>query len=142
MAALVASEGWAAPIAISNTQPLAFGKFAAGLGGSVTVSPAGARSAGGAVVLVASGGASPALFSVSGDPNLTYAISLPANGTVSLAAGANTMTVSNFTSSPSPIGQLSAGGTQTLSVGATLSVGSNQPTGNYLSSFDVFVDYN
>jgi hypothetical protein len=142
LAAWVASDGWAAPIAISNTQLLTFGKFAAGSGGSVTVSPAGARSAGGGVVLVSSGGGSAALFSVSGDPNLTYAISLPANGAVSLAAGANIMAVSNFSSSPSPTGQLNAGGTQTLSVGATLSVGTNQPTGNYSASFDVFVDYN
>jgi hypothetical protein len=140
--ALAASNGWAFinPIAISNTQPLAFGKFAAGSGGSVTVSAAGARSAGGGVVLVSSV-SSAAQFSVSGDPNLTYSITLPANGAVVLSSGANTMALSNFSSSPS-VGQLSAGGTQTLTVGATLTVGSSQATGSYSGSFDVTVNYN
>jgi hypothetical protein len=49
--------------------------------------------------------------------------------------------LSNFSSSPS-VGQLSAGGTQTLAVGATLTVGSSQATGSYSGSFDVTVNYN
>lgn len=129
-------------IAISNTQALAFGKFVAGAGGSVIVSPAGARSASGGVVLVPSSSGSAAQFSVSGDANATYTISLPADGTVSLASGANSMAVNTFTSSPSPTGTLSAGGAQTLSVGATLSVGSNQAIGSYSGTFDVTVNYN
>jgi hypothetical protein len=141
--ALAASDGWAFinPIAIINTQPLAFGKFAAGSGGSVTVSAAGVRSAGSGVVLVSSV-SSAAQFSVSGDPNLTYSITLPANGAVVLSSGANTMALSNFSSSPSPAGQLSAGGTQTLTVGATLTVGTTQATGSYSGSYDVIVNYN
>jgi hypothetical protein len=141
--ALAASDGWAFinPIAITNTQPLAFGKFAAGSGGSVTVSAAGVRSAGSGVVLVSSV-SSAAQFSVSGDPNLTYSITLPANGAVVLSSGANTMALSNFSSSPSPAGQLSAGGTQTLTVGATLTVGTTQATGSYSGSYDVIVNYN
>ncbi len=130
------------PIAISNTQALAFGKFAAGSGGSVTISPNGARSASGGVALVSSGGGAAAQFSVSGDANLTYAITLPANGTVALANGTQTMAVNNFSSSPSGTGQLGSTGSQTLTVGATLGVGANQVTGSYSGSFDVFVDYN
>lgn len=139
---MVASVSWAAAIAISNTQELVFGKFAAGAGGSVIVSPAGARSASGGVVLLSSSSGIAAQFSVSGDANATYTISLPDDGTVSLASGANSMAVNTFTSSPSPTGTLGAGGTQTLSVGATLTVSGNQPIGSYSGAFVVTVDYN
>lgn len=139
---MAASVSWAAAIAISNTQALAFGKFVAGAGGSVTVSPGGVRSASGGVVLVPSGAGTAAQFAVSGDANVTYAISLPADGTVSLASGTNSMAVNTFTSSPSPTGTLSAGGAHTLSVGATLSVGSSQAIGSYSGTFDVTVNYN
>lgn len=138
----VASASWAALIAISNTQTLAFGKFVAGSGGTVMVSPGGVRSASGGVALVPSGGGTAAQFFVSGDPNLTYAISLPADGTVSLASGVNSMSVNAFTSSPSLAGALGTGGSQTVSVGASLSVGSNQAPGRYSGSFNVTVDYN
>ncbi|MHB8914705.1 MAG: DUF4402 domain-containing protein [Thiobacillus sp.] len=141
-AATAASVSWGAVIAISNTGSLAFGKFVAGSGGTVVVSANGVRSASGGVMLVPSGAGVAAQFAVSGDPNLTYAISLPANGMVSLTSGANSMAVNSFTSSPSLTGTLSAGGTQTVSVGATLSVGSNQAIGNYSGSFDVTVNYN
>lgn len=147
-AALAAQDAWAghqAPvtaISVSNTQTLGFGKFAAGSGGSVTVSPSGARSATGGVVLLSSSGGAAAQFTVSGDPNFTYAISLPANDTVVLTkSGGQTMSLNNFSSSPSPAGQLSVLGKQTVSVGATLSVGSNQATGAYSGAFDVMVDY-
>jgi len=105
-ASMAASVSWAAAIAISNTQGLTFGKFVAGSGGSVTISPGGVRSASGGVVLVPSGAGAAAQFAVSGDANLTCAISLPAAGT--LTSGANSMTVGTFTSSPSPTGTLSA----------------------------------
>lgn len=145
-ASAVAPSSWAVlPIGIVNTQALAFGSFAAGSGGSVTVSPAGVRSAGGGVVLLSAGAGAAAQFSVTGDPNLTYSITLPANGVVSLTSGGNSMAINNFTSNPvatsASTGLLSAGGSQTLSVGATLSVGSNQPSGNYSGSFDVIVNY-
>lgn len=41
-------------IAISNTETLSFGSFVAGTGGTVTVSPGGARNATGAMLLVPS----------------------------------------------------------------------------------------
>lgn len=141
-AATAASVSWGAVIAISNTGALAFGKFVAGSGGTVAVSANGVRSASGGVMLVPSGAGAAAQFAVSGDPNRTYSISLPADGTVALASGTNSMAVNTFTSSPSLTGTLSAGGTQTVSVGATLSVGSNQATGSYSGSFDVTVNYN
>ena len=132
----------AAPIAVSPVQALAFGKFAAGSGGTVTIGANGTRSGGGGVVLLPSAGGSAAQFGVSGEPNTSYAITLPANGTVQLASGSNSMAVNSFSSSPNAVGQLSLGGSQTLSIGATLNVAGNQPPGNYSGSFNVSIDYN
>lgn len=130
-------------ISISSTQALAFGRFVAGSGGTVTVNPNGARSAAGGVMLVPSSAGAAARFTVAGTPNLTYAITLPANGTASLSNGAgNTMALSNFSSTPASTGQLDAVGRQPLSVGAALSVGNKQPAGSYSGSFDVIVEYN
>lgn len=139
-AATATSMSWAQTVAA--TQALAFGSFAAGTGGTVTISAAGARSQGGGVILLSSNGGSAALFSVSGTPSATYAISLPANGVVSMTSGVNSMAVNNFTSSPNLTGALSGGGAQTLSVGATLGVGSNQASSSYNGSFNVTVNYN
>lgn len=141
-ATTASSASWGAVIAISNTGALAFGKFVARSGGTVVVSATGVRSAGGSVMLVPSGTGAAAQFAVSGDPNATYSITLPADGVVTLASGGNSMAVNAFTSSPSLIGLLNAGGTDTVSVGATLNVGSNQATGNYSGSFNVTVNYN
>jgi hypothetical protein len=134
--------GWANPIGVMNTQALSFGKFSAGTGGTITLNPSGTRNASGGVALLASDSGAPAQFIVSGDPSMTFAISLPADGTVALTSGTHNMSITAFLSSPSGIGQLSAGGTQTISVGATLNVGGNQSVGNYSGSFDVMVDYN
>jgi len=144
-ASAAAIDAWAAsPLLIGNTQPLAFGRFVASSGGTVTIGPSGIRNASGGVVLVAAGSGSAAQFTVSGDPSAGYSISLPSNGTVELVNGAGQgMAVNGFSSSPDTVGQLSpAGGTQTITVGATLSVGANQPPGSYSASFSVSVDYN
>ncbi|OGB27384.1 MAG: hypothetical protein A3I66_00515 [Burkholderiales bacterium RIFCSPLOWO2_02_FULL_57_36] len=139
----VAPYGWA-EIAISNTSGLAFGKFAAGSGGSITVDTNGARTRSGGVVLLSSGAGAAAAFNI-GDPDAgnltkTYIITLPANDTVTLASGSNSMAVNNFISNPSGSAIMSAG-TQTLTVGATLSVGADQPVGNYSGNFSVTVNY-
>jgi hypothetical protein len=143
--ACVCTMVWAIPITIGNsTQDLAFGRLAAGAGGgTITIHAAsGVRSSGGSVVLVPSGSASVARFSVSGDANATYAITLPSNGEVFLTSGANSMAVNGFTSHPAASGQLNLSGTQVVQVGATLSVGSSQTVGAYSGNFIVRVEYN
>lgn len=127
---------------ILATQALVFGSFAAGAGGTVTVSAVGVRSKGGGVTLVSSGSGSAASFNVSGNASASYAITLPGNGVVSLTSGAHSMAVSAFTSSPVLNGLLNGGGTQSLAVGATLNVGSGQASGSYAGTFDVTVEYN
>lgn len=137
------NPGWAGVIGISNIEPLAFGKLASGSGGSLLVGTTGARSATGAVVALSSTPGSAARFEVSGDPNQTYSITLPANGTASLVnASGHSMPISDFTSNPASTGILNVSGRQTISVGARLNVGANQPPGSYSGSFIVYVDYN
>ena len=135
---------WAAPIAITSTQSLTYGSFVVNAAGGVTVgvNPL-MRTANGGVTLISSSSWSAASFSVTGDMNTTYAITLPANGVVSLTSGANSMALNDFTSNPAATsGQLYASGSQTLTVGATLSVIGSQATGDYTGSFTVTVDYN
>ena len=129
-------------IMITNTHGLAFGSFAAGSGGTVTVSSNNLRSAGGDVFLFPSGQVTAAGFTISGAPNASYNIDLPPNEFVKLTGPGGEMSVNNFSSSPSITGLLSAGGSQTLTVGATLVVGSNQAPGEYTGSFSVIVNYN
>ncbi|MEK9951770.1 MAG: DUF4402 domain-containing protein [Curvibacter sp.] len=128
---------------IASTGALSFGSFVAGSGGTVVVGTSGARSKTGGVVLVGQGAtASAAQFLVSGTASATYAITLPPDGTVSLSSGSQTMALNGFVSFPHATGTLSAGGSQVLNVGATLSVGANQTPGNYSGSFNVTVQYN
>lgn len=130
------------PIAISKNADLLFGKFVANTGGTVAMATNGTRTAGGAVVLFNQGSTSNAAsFAVTGEGSYTYAITLPADGTVTLNSGGNSMAVNSFISNPSGTGTLTAG-SQTLLVGATLTVSNAQAPGNYAGSFNVTVDYN
>ena len=137
------TAGAASNISWSSSQALGFGKFAAGSGGSVTITPAGSRSATGTVVLLSSGPGSAASFSLTGTPNfLAFSITLPANGTVALTrAGGGTMALTQFTSTPSGTGALNASGQQTINVGATLTVGSGAAQGRYTGTFEIFLNY-
>lgn len=142
LATLVASHGWAQEIAIQNTRGLSFGSFVAGNGGSVAVSPSGLRSAGGDVLLIRSGEGLAAEFTVTGNTEATYTIQLPGDDFVKLTGPGSDMVINDFTSAPSGAsGQLSAGGSQTLTVGGTLNVGFAQTPGDYAGSFSVIVNY-
>jgi hypothetical protein len=141
--ALACVDLWAAAIAIGNTRSLSFGSFVAGSGGSVTISPSGARSAAGGVTLIPSGAGTAAQFSITGDPGMTYSISLPLDGEAELSNGAGqSMPLRAFTSDPSGIGLFSISGSQTLSVGATLDVSASQTAGAYSGAFSITVNYN
>jgi hypothetical protein len=138
-AALGAGAAPAAELTITRTGDLGFGSFVAGAGGTVTVAPSGARSASGVFLIPSSQGAA-ARFEVRGDGDAGYTIGLPAEAVLDNGAG-QTMTLRDFTSAPSAFGRLSLGGTQTISVGATLNVGANQASGSYSGTFSVTVNY-
>ena len=131
------------PISISKTADLRFGKFSALTGGTVIIGTDGARSASGAVILSSTDAGGAASFTVSGDANATYAVTLPADATITHTVdNTKTMSVGTFTSNPSGTGTLSGAGSQVLAVGSVLTVGSAQTVGSYSGTFDVTVEYN
>ncbi|KQW02880.1 hypothetical protein ASC87_00560 [Rhizobacter sp. Root1221] len=131
-----------APIAISNTAGLVFGKFSAGSGGTVVMSTASVRSKSGGVVLLTGTAGSAAAFDVTGDAAATYAITLPGSATVTHTDTLTTMSLGTFVSNPSATGTLSGGGAQTVNVGATLTVANAQLAGSYSGTYSVSVEYN
>ena len=143
-----ASANIITPISIAKTVDMNFGNVAvsATIAGTAILAPGGTRTTGGAggVTLPATTGTvSAASFTVSGQASYTYAITLPST-TVTLSSGTNTMGINTFTSSPSATGLLSSGGTQTLTVGATLDVSAGQASGSYTNAtaVPVTVNYN
>jgi hypothetical protein len=130
------------PIAIAKANDLAFGNVAvSATAGTVVLANDGTRTATGGVTLPAiTGTVSQATFNVTGINSATYDINLPADGTVSITSGANSMNINSFTTDGT--GTLSAAGAETINVGATLLVGASQPSGTYTGTFDVNVDYN
>ena len=136
------------PISITKTSDMSFGNIAvqAASGGTVILSPAGTRTTGGGggVTLPATTGTvTAAAFTVNGNGSYTYAITLPSSAvTLTRVANVETMDATAFTSTPSGTGTLS-GGTQNLTVGATLTVAAAQVPGVYNSAnFNVTVNYN
>jgi len=108
--------------------------------GTVALSTAGTATPTG--VILGSSTPAAATFTVSGANNKTYAITLPSSITLSDGAS-HSMTVNGFVSNPGTTGTLSATGSQTLAVGATLNVGQSQVEGTYTSAaFTVTVAYN
>ena len=134
-----------APIAIAAGTTLRFGSFSTSAAAqTVTINATtGARTSSGALLATSTVGR--ATFNVTGSGVLTYAITLPTNGTVNITTGTatapETMAVSTFTSDPSGTGTLTAGA-QTLGVGATITTVASQVAGAYTGTFNVSVEYN
>ena len=127
------------PISIAKVNDLAFGSIApTSSAGTVTISPAGVLSSSNVTTLTSTRTAGS--FTVSGQDNCAYTITLPANGVVTLSgpAGSTAMAVSDFTSSAGTI----TAGSAAVYVGATLAVGANQATGLYTGTFNVTAAYN
>jgi len=137
------------PITLTQVTDLEFGNIVpSASAGTVVLSPAGVRTPTNVTLPPTSGTVTAASFTVGGTPAFTYSITLPAAATT-ISNGAQTMTVNTWTSDPTPTGTIGGGGTQVLSVGATLNVGANQVSGSYSSGnaggsgdFTVTVNYN
>lgn len=127
---------------ITTLNGLMFGDISPGsTAGTIVMTPSGARTATGGANINSSVAGNPASFDVQGDANASYSISLPVSVVLSDAAS-HTLVVDNFTSSPTPAGVLDSSGQQTLFVGASLNVSSNQAFGAYSGQMSVTVDYN
>jgi len=139
-ATATASVTFVSPLSITKTADLNFGSIIAGpAGGGITIDPDGGQYPNSVVVLP--GGYSNAQFAVSGVPNSSYSIVLPVSAIVSNGDSAYDLVAVDFTSLPSGTGTLSADGTQTLGVGATMHITHAQVPGNYSGTFDVTVMY-
>lgn len=133
-----ASATVVAPLTIVQTTGLNFGSFSVGAtGGTVVITQAGAVSKTGDVQLIASSGATNGLFTVAGAPSTTYSISTPS--TLSVTSGANSMSIALNAPTSDTIG---AGGTDTFSVGGTLTASGSQSAGVYAGTYTVSVNYN
>jgi hypothetical protein len=136
------------PISITQKADLAFGKFIAGSGGTVTVSTSGVRTNTG-VTLIAST-TTAAKFDVSGEKNATYAITIPTSVTLTGGSGTDTMSfapVNDLTAGGAvtgtvPSGALDGSGKQSIYVGGVLTVAANQVSGDYSGALNVGVEYN
>ncbi len=152
LAALSTSQAWAAsansnadaeviaPIGISNTTGLNFGRIApTGVAGTVVLDTADTRTQTN-VDLVSGGTVTSAVFAVTGEASEAYAITLPASATI--ISGANNMTVDTFTHDAGGSPALDGTGNDGFNVGATLNVGAAQAVGSYTGTFAVTVNYN
>ena len=145
-ATATASSTIVTPIGITKTVDMNFGNVAINstTAGTVVLAPAGTRTSTGGVTLPATAGTvAAAEFNVTGANNYTFSITLPSTSH-EIKSGSNTMSVTGFTSTPTPTGTLSATGSATVKVGATLNVSPGQAAGTYTSvtPFEVTVNYN
>jgi len=128
-----------APLQIANSTALYFGTIAPSLTSAdqVVVTPAGTKSCGAELTCLTDDHTA-ALFSVSGEADATYTIELPNTINISNGAGA-TMVVNDFTGSKSSGTPVS--GSDNFTVGGTLGVTANQPTGENTGTLTVAVEY-
>lgn len=136
------------PITIEKVsgKDLSFGNIAVGnSAGIVILNTNGSRQTqGGAILPSTTGIITPAEFLVTGQGAFSFNITLPSTPIMLVHATDNqSMTVDEFTSTPSVTGTLSAG-KQTVKIGARLNVKAAQTPGLYSSAtpFTVTVNYN
>ena len=129
-------------ITLTNRSGMVFGDISASnTPGTIVLNPDGSRQATGGASFSSTAGSGPAVFDVAGEPNTTYAITLPITVILTEPNGGS-MVVNDFTSQPDGTGLTDTGGQQSLFVGATLNVGSNQITGSYSGIMSVTIGYN
>jgi hypothetical protein len=134
-----------APLAIALNTDLHFGTIMKGaLASTVEITPAGVRTVltGNATLSALAPAATAARFTITGEPTLSYSITLPAS--TSITGPGPAMTVNVFTGDVVSPNTIPAGGSQILNVGAVLNVatGATQTSGTYTGTFNVSVNYN
>lgn len=136
-----------AALTASENNQMSFGKFSPETGGGqIVLTPEGLRMAVGDVIL-GGGTAQSGKFIINGEPNASYTIQLPTSPALLKHSGSNkTMVVDNWVSDPpSDTGaSVLTGGTETVSIGATLIIGSSEsnPVGIYTGTYSLTFAYN
>ena len=129
------------PISITKVTDLEFGTFVASTSpGTITMTPAGSVSAAGGVTQINGGSISAAAFTVAGEADQTYSITLPGAVSLNGTLEGDALSLDGFTSTPDVSGVI--GTDATISVGGTLTVPANSKADIYTGTFDVVVNYN
>lgn len=139
------------PLSFIKTEDLDFGTVLAGTtAGTVTITPAGARTATGGVTLFGASGHQPAEFAGWGQFNQRVDVSVGSNSIWIYGPG-NRMRVRTFIIGSTPTAQLTtnprsfrisaANGAFRFPVGATLEVGANQAPGSYSGVWFITLNY-
>jgi len=128
------------PLTLTKEMDLNFGAAISGSSaGTLTLAASGTatRTVTGGVRLLSDGYVNAARFTVSGDADRSFSISLPSSVTIAGPSGAS-MSLTNFTENS---GNVLNGGTNSFYVGATLNMNARQRGGSYSGTFSVSVDY-
>lgn len=129
-------------ITVRTINGMFFGDISSGAeAGTLALSPGGVRTTTGGVNVNRAIAGSPATFDIQGAPNATYVVTFPA-AVIMTNGSPNSMVIDKFTSLPEGGGVIDASGQQTLYVGGTLNVKSNQAFGTYSGEMAITVDYN
>jgi len=137
-------------LVLTNSWPLHFGTMTIPTtAATVLVDAAGNRTLGSGTItlLPQAPTAQSSMFHVVGSIAATYAITLPADATVTITSGTDIMHIDGFvaksaSTSSTVGGTLDASGFDDFTVGATLKLIINQPAGVYAGTFPVTVTYN
>jgi spore coat protein U-like protein len=129
------------PIKITKTVDLNFGAIVpSSTAGTVVVGYDNSRTGSGVTLISQLGTHSAASFTVTGEANASFYVSLPTEEALTISGGGSeTMTVSSFFHNAT--GTLDGTGAENFNVGATLAVAANQVPGLYNGTFNVTVTY-
>lgn len=131
------------PLSLSKVSDMNFGTIAVGAGaGTLVLGTDNSRTPAG-VTLVPPAAGIAASFTVAGEASRAIAITLPADGTVTLAGPGVAMPVNTFVHNAGATPALNGSGAAAFTVGATLTINAGQASGTYTSAnFPVTVSYN
>lgn len=129
-------------ITVRQLSSIEFGSFVSEQGGgSVTISPVGARFTSGNISVMNSGFSGGAEFEIIGQPEEVVTLFLPDRVTLDRNGGKAGAVITNLTSSPADTLTLDAQGRGRVKVGGTLQLPGNVVPGNYSGVFDIDVRY-
>ena len=130
------------PVKAEEYSKLNFGKFFPGKGGSIIVNPNGkVRTT--SSVIIKDGTSTPGNFIVSGEISAAVSVSIPNTSTLITNENNQSMSVNNWNIDKEKNIRLNDG-SQSISIGATLNVGSmdQNPKGVYTGTYQIVFSYN